>query len=413
MKHSSIILSLFMLVAAFGYAATINVPANQPTIQTGINAAKNGDTVLVAPGTYFENINFMGKSINVKSSGGAKVTIIDGGNVNSVVTFNTGEGLKSLLKGFTIQHGNAPLQGGGIYISNASPTITGNVITHNTACTDGGGMSLTASAALVQGNTISYNFSSPCTGPFGAGISVGGAAATGGPQIIGNVIENNTTNADGAGIELNGATSTTLKNNIIRSNVVSFGSGGGIWIVNYTDVVMVQNLIYNNTAMQGSGIYFSLPSGEHNLALVNNTIVGTSSSSAGSAVYAAGFYDLVQFYNNLLIGASGTSALYCDSTYDQTPPTLTNNDGYSVNGTGIAGACSPQSGTNGNISADPLFVSKTYFHLTAGSPAIDAGDNAAPNIPPLDLASKPRIVEGDGDGTAIIDMGAYEYQPPL
>jgi len=412
MKHLSV-LSLLVFTAVFSLAATINVPANQPTIQAGINAAKNGDSVLVAPGTYFENINFMGKSINVKSSGGAKVTIIDGGNVNSVVTFNTGEGLKSLLKGFTIQHGNAPLQGGGIYISNASPTITGNVITRNTACADGGGISLTASAALVQGNTISYNFSSPCTGPFGSGISVGGATATGGPQIIGNVIENNTTNADGAGIELNDAGSTTLKNNIIRNNVVTFGSGGGIWIVNGTNVVLLQNLIYNNTASQGAGVYFSLPFGGQTLVLVNNTIVGTSSSPVGSAVYAAGFYDVVQFYNNLMIGASGTSALYCDSTYDQTPPTLTNNDGYSSNGTGIAGACSSQSGTNGNISADPLFVSATFFRLTAASPAIDAGDNSAPNIPPLDLAGKPRIVNGDGDGQAIIDMGAYEYQPPL
>jgi hypothetical protein len=410
-KHLSV-LSLLVFAAAFSLASTINVPANQPTIQAGINAAKNGDTVLVAPGTYFENINFMGKSINVKSSGGAKVTIIDGGHFTSVVTFNTGEGLKSLLKGFTIQHGNASFDGGGILISNASPTITGNVISNNVSC-EGGGIRLLSSAALIQGNTISNNTLSNCTGGDGGGISVGGAAATGGPQIVGNVIENNTSSGDGGGLILNGAVSTTLKNNIIRGNVVTFGQGGGIWIVNYTNVVMVQNLIYNNTAMQGSGIYFSLPFGEHNLVLVNNTIVGTSSSATGSAVYAAGFYDLVQFYNNLLIGASGTSALYCDNSYDQTPPTLTNNDGYSLNGTGIAGACSSQSGTNGNISADPLFVGATFFRLTAASPAIDAGDNFAPNIPPLDLAGKPRIVNGDGDGQVIIDMGAYEYQPPM
>jgi hypothetical protein len=411
MKHLSL-LSLLVFLSAFSLASTINVPANQPTIQAGINAAKNGDTVLVAPGTYFENINFMGKSINVKSSGGAKVTIIDGGHFTSVVTFNTGEGLKSLLKGFTIQHGNASFDGGGILISNASPTITGNVISNNVSC-EGGGIRLLSSAALIQGNTISNNTLSNCTGGDGGGISVGGAAATGGPQIMGNVIENNTSSGDGGGLILNGAVSTTLKNNIIRGNMVTFGQGGGIWIVNYTNVVMVQNLIYNNTAMQGSGIYFSLPFGEHNLVLVNNTIVGTSSSATGSAVYAAGFYDLVQFYNNLLIGASGTSALYCDNSYDQTPPTLTNNDGYSLSGTGIAGACSSQSGTNGNISADPLFVSATFFRLTAASPAIDAGDNSAPNIPPLDLAGKPRIVNGDGDGQTIIDMGAYEYQPPM
>src|SRR5207249_11972489 len=62
-----------------------SVPAGQPTIQAAINAASNGDTVLVAPGTYHENINFMGKGITVTSSGGPSVTTIDGGRVGTVV----------------------------------------------------------------------------------------------------------------------------------------------------------------------------------------------------------------------------------------------------------------------------------------------------------------------------------------
>jgi hypothetical protein len=59
------------------FASTINVPADQPTIQSAINAASNGDTVVVAPGTYTENINFLGKAITVESSKGAKVTTIN------------------------------------------------------------------------------------------------------------------------------------------------------------------------------------------------------------------------------------------------------------------------------------------------------------------------------------------------
>src|SRR5947209_17851598 len=66
-------------------AATINVPAGQPTIQAAINAASNGDTVLVAPGTYYENINFMGKAITVTSYCGPEVTTINGGAAGSVV----------------------------------------------------------------------------------------------------------------------------------------------------------------------------------------------------------------------------------------------------------------------------------------------------------------------------------------
>src|SRR5437016_11786219 len=86
-------------------AATINVPASQPTIQAAINAASNGDTVLVAPGTYRENINFMGKAITVTSSSGPSVTTINGGAAGSVVTFTSNEGTNSVLSGFTITNG--------------------------------------------------------------------------------------------------------------------------------------------------------------------------------------------------------------------------------------------------------------------------------------------------------------------
>jgi hypothetical protein len=119
----------------------IHVPADQPTIQAGINAATNGATVLVSPGTYTENISFLGKAITVKSSGGAKVTIIDGGRVAPVATFSSNERLSSVLSGFTLQNGtstfNSQYEGGGIFVSFASPTIKNNIIQNNTACASG------------------------------------------------------------------------------------------------------------------------------------------------------------------------------------------------------------------------------------------------------------------------------------
>src|SRR5262249_30583777 len=124
-RASAAWVALFVLPALLAQN-TINVPADQPTIQAGIQAAANGDTVLVAPGTYRENVNFLGKLITVQSSGGPAVTIIDGGRAGSVVTFENGESTSAVLKGFTIENGNAPSQGGGISISSASPTITGN-----------------------------------------------------------------------------------------------------------------------------------------------------------------------------------------------------------------------------------------------------------------------------------------------
>jgi hypothetical protein len=73
-------------------AATIRVPQDTSTIQQGINVAATGDTVLVAPGTYFENINFLGKAITVQSEQGSDVTMIDGHNTSGpLVTFQSGE----------------------------------------------------------------------------------------------------------------------------------------------------------------------------------------------------------------------------------------------------------------------------------------------------------------------------------
>ena len=155
---------LFAILASgsFVQAAVINVPTDQPTIQDAIDVAQNGDTVLVAAGTYFENINFSGKDITVRSSNGNKVTIIDGSHSNSVVTFDSSEGRKAVLHGFTIQNGeansNTDFEGGGISISNASPTVTGNIVKHNNAVNGGGGIAVQFSSALVQGNLVVFPY---------------------------------------------------------------------------------------------------------------------------------------------------------------------------------------------------------------------------------------------------------------
>src|SRR6266403_4701197 len=147
--QAALILSVFMPVA---FAGTIHVPSDQPTVQAGINAASNGDVVLVSPGRYKENINFLGKDITVKSSNGRKVTILDGSQKGPVVTFDSKETRKAVLKGFTITNGYAGPggfgSGGGILITSGgtSPSIIGNTITANSSCDPGGGSYLIASA---------------------------------------------------------------------------------------------------------------------------------------------------------------------------------------------------------------------------------------------------------------------------
>jgi Protein of unknown function (DUF1565) len=174
---------LWMSLLTVGFAAAaavIHVPADQPTIQGAINSAKNEDTVLVSPGTYKENINFLGKAITVKSSKGPTVTVIDGGGISSVVTFSSNETLTSVLRGFTLQNGNAmnapnasTLEGGAIAIEKASPTIKNNVIQGNLAVFAGGGIGVAFGSPLIEGNIIRKNSQTP---QFDSGVGVEGLA---------------------------------------------------------------------------------------------------------------------------------------------------------------------------------------------------------------------------------------------
>jgi nitrous oxidase accessory protein NosD len=396
-------ISIFLLSATLSQAATtIHVPADQPTIQAGIIAASNGDTILVAPGMYKENVNFQGKAIILRSSGGAKVTIIDGGGVAPVLTFSSNETSSSVLNGFTLQNGTSTFtsqySGGGIFVSFASPTIKNNIIQNNTACAGGAGIEVYFGSPLIQGNTIKSNSQSGCSGGGGGGIEAGGASTV---QIIGNVIQNNSWGGSGGGIFLNSVGSALIKNNVITGNV-----GGGIAMINgVSGTAIVQNLISGNTSTGGSGVYWSNPPG----VFVNNTIVD-GPASGGSTVATDDFGTPVTVANNIIVAIHGaTNALSCGT--DLIASTFYNNDIFSANGPAYGGICTDQTGMRGNISANPKFTGTSNFRLKAGSPAIDAGSNTVPDLPSTDVAGNPRIINGNGGTTAIVDMGAYEFLP--
>jgi parallel beta-helix repeat protein len=409
-------LALFLSIVLGSAAAaqtTIRVPADQPTIQVAIDEAASGDTVLVAPGTYVERINFLGKAIAVTSEAGPAATIIDGGGDGVVVTFDSGEGPGAVLRGFTVTNGGG-FMGGGVAVSSASPTIENNVITANTGC-DGIGINVSFGSPSIAGNRITNNVRSGCSGGFGgAGIKVSGAGAA---VITGNVIaDNSLTGADGGGISLFAAGFPVIRNNVISGNSVSgvfpAAQGGGIWIVNQSDALVVQNLIIGNSAGEGGGIYWLVPSGATGPRVVNNTIAGNFAIVAGdgSAVYADGFDANAALVNNLLIGADGQTALHCGNFNDANPPIVRFNDVFTLASPAYGGLCTDQTGVNGNVSVAPAFVNPMLddYRLQAISPVIDAGDSTAADVPASDLDGDPRVVDGNGDGLAVVDMGAYE-----
>ncbi len=121
-------------------AATTHVPADQPTILTAIILATPGDVIVVAPGVYSETIDFLGKGITLRSSGGPLVTVIDGtGLGGSVVRCVSGEGPETTLEGFTVIGGSANV-GGGMLNLGSSPRVVDCIFTGNSAGSRGGGM---------------------------------------------------------------------------------------------------------------------------------------------------------------------------------------------------------------------------------------------------------------------------------
>ena len=408
------------LLLAFALSAqaqtTRRVPLDYPTIQSAINAAVNGDAVLVAPGTYVENINFSGKAISVTSEAGPEVTLIDGSRADSVVKFISGEGRSSVLSGFTVLNGRSGFdtqgygRGGGIWILNSSPSIVGNIIANNRGC-EGSGISLTVSWPLIQRNTIVNNRQLGCSGGRGAGIGRGYDYPLG-PQIeiLDNVISDNVQwSADGGGIAGEGF---LIRGNLISGNVATGISpcafGGGIHT--FGGSTIVQNIITGNRAGCGGGIY--LGGGAAGQLITNNTIADNDAAE-GSGMYF--FPDRVagappEPTNNVIVAKSGQTAVYCRDNGGFGVPVFRFSNVFAPSGMAYGGICTDQSGINGNLSSDPLFVDQSgrNYRLQAGSPSADAGDNTASFIPTRDADGNARIVDGDGNGTAVIDAGAYE-----
>lgn len=445
---SALVCPLLLLAAASRAQTTLQVGSGQPysTIQSAIDAASPGDTVLVAPGTYTENIDFKGKAITVTSSGGPAVTTIDGGSKGGVATvvFKTGETNASILSNFTIRGGGNSIfvntSDGGIFVSNASATIQNNIVTanycHNIDVEFGTATILNNEISGVLQDTNGTQGESYCT--FSSAIHLQGtpnSVIPYGPSVLGSVVIGNTieNNLTGSAINIWAAQNVLISNNIIRNNQSS-DPGSAFISANSGGTILFQNLIYKNTSTCGGAIGF-MNSGysAYSLVAANNTIVdnvtpqpsGGSECTAISQIYPGPYAygesnPNAEFINNILSGSTSYPAVNCawlDSPSESIQPTFQNNILYNAGGPFFGSRCVDVSGKYNNIAADPQFVSPSTgdYHLKPTSPAIDAGQNSilqtllamTGRSLSADLDNKPRIQNATGKG-CIVDIGAYE-----
>lgn len=418
----SISSAAFALALSSGIASAqsvIHVPGDYPTIQQAIDASSDGDTVLVAPGTYFELIDFGDRLITVTSSDGPASTTIDGQFLGTVVHFGGGSTRQAVINGFTLTHGSGKATAGGVEADGGAPTISGNVIAENLGEGSGNGVSLGFSSALVIGNQIldNSNDGEASGGGGGGGIGVGGnpcGDASCGAEIRDNLIQGNS--ADyflmGGGIFANAAGNLKIIGNVIQGNSAQLW-GGGIAMINGTYALIENNLIVDNRVTEpsgeGGGVYWSAGGGTGQRINGNTLVDNQSPLGSGMYVDSSGFD--VEIANNVVVAYPGSTGIECAPVDPMSPPFLVTNDVFVTGGAeAYAGICLGDDGTNGNISAQPVFLGSDDYRLMPGSPGIDAGTNSYATQE-TDLSGGPRILDGNGDGIATIDMGAYEYAP--
>jgi Big-like domain-containing protein/flagellar hook capping protein FlgD/parallel beta helix pectate lyase-like protein len=285
----------------------INVPADVDSIQGGINMATDGDTVLVQPGTYLENINFNGKNIVVGSltlttgdTSFISQTVIDGNQSGRVISFENGEDSTAILCGFTITNGE-----GGIIINNSNPSMSYLYINNNTSGPPGGGILCQNSGFNLSNATIANN-----SGNDGGGI---GASNSFFNLSNVNILNNSAHSDDGGGI---GCESCDFNlSNVIISNNTAVDNGGGIELLHGGNVILNNLTIANNSARSGGGIWFDGDS----CNLSNVIIYDNYSNDNGGGIY---FTENVAHFN---FNSDNRCSIYLNQT------SQLGNDLYSAN----------------------------------------------------------------------------------
>jgi len=372
------------------WVVALDGSGDRETVQGGIDAAIKGDTVLVERGRYYEDIDFLGKDLVVRSAQGPEVTILDGSREDSsVVNFKRNETRAAVLEGFTITGGHGTLEGtdyhegGGIWCSGASPTIRGNHIVDN-HIEDiygwGGGL-LVASyrePPLIEGNLIEGNSGRSN----GGGMGVYSAA-----EIRGNVFRRNHAGADGGGVHIylsiDDPGIVSVIGNEFWENVAD-DHGGGIEAYHGKDrgpFYIERNLFVRNEARgagvpEDNGAGGAISSRPMTGTIRWNTFVaniGVGRAECGGGAILLAYMDRGPqlITDNIIVGSLGCG-LDCFHKVPIFRPEIRNNIFWDNNPTHILDevGCTPGWESDNTI-ADPLFCDPEHddYRLASNSPA--------------------------------------------
>lgn len=405
----NIILNIVILLN-FSYSAVYLVPDDFNSIQLAIEESSSGDTVIVSPGQYFENIDFLGKEILVTSlfeinndSTLLGLTIIDASGVGSVVTFKNNETNNSVLQGFTLQNGTGNSEdpddngsfytyGGGIYCEESNPIIKNCIIQNNSADQGGGGgIFCYNSSPKINSSLISNNI----TDDVGGGLYT---RENSNPELNSCIFEENSAEF-GGGCYLRNESTPVMNNVVFRNNLAS-NSGGGISLKDNADLIgNYLEIIENEAEGLGGGLYVNNADPELSFILIgdnlsssggggyirnnssvyflNATIVNNSAGLYGEGLYLRDNSNLI--FNNSIIWDNGSSQIYFRSNGEEVQvdisyslvQDLQNGIIVNDNGTIIWG--------DGNFNEEPYFCNASMgnYSIRENSPCIYGGENGA------------------------------------
>ena len=432
------------------------------TAQAAVNAATNGDTVLVSDGVYFLTSPVkITSAIELTSLNGSSATILDGQQAGRCVTV---DGAAATVNGFTLRNGRAVV-GGGAYCNGGA--IRNCILTNNQAIgsdlNDGKGGGVYVTYGSLSNCLVMYNVAKSTNSyqaAWGGGVYCYGSVVR--DCVVSNNLCSSADSANGGGVVLVGG---ELRKSRVAGNsaiALSYASGGGIYadimqlsvasfieacLVASNSVTTTDTYAYTAALASGGGMYIGNGTTVRSTLVIRNTARAFAGFTSGGGVRSSGsvlenctiaYNDVASYYGHLGAGGGwdpivlndlgaggGVMWGYNDRCYNNIIKFNSANndpDNGDVNSLSYPtfinsdigpwfGVFAPAINTLNGTTADPLFVNAAGgdFRLQSGSPCRNAGTNLAWMTSALDLDSNNRLVDG------IVDIGAFEVwsQPQL